>query len=88
MRSEATSFAISTTNTLAAPRYARCSSLRSSQVIVNKNFEEKEATIMVDASPKKMNVWNDWFMKWHDLEVRGLEERSDEQGNAIIRGRN
>ncbi|GMH56117.1 hypothetical protein TrLO_g7690 [Triparma laevis f. longispina] len=60
------------------------------EVIVNKNFEEKEASIMVDASPKKMNVWNDWFMKWHDLEYsalwasEGSHERGAKRGSAMV----
>ncbi|GMH95979.1 hypothetical protein TrST_g6072 [Triparma strigata] len=59
-------------------------------LITNKNYSSKTSNIMVDASPKKMKVWNDWFMKWHDLEYsslwysEGSASRGSKRGSAIV----
>jgi len=60
----------------------------------NRGYSELSGTMRVDASPKKMVLWNEWFMKWHDLEYEILWRQEGEEvhmssggkrGSAIAR---
>jgi len=49
---------------------------RDNSKFVNCNYDVSECkdgeTLIIDASPKKMCLWEEWFMVWHDAEYRLL----------------